>query len=138
MKKIIAFSVCLALLFITFSIVVVADNNTTPYANNVNVCNANLEINQYGHAIVAVGYYGYQGITSGATITVQMQKKFLGLFWRDVDGKYWEYSSNEVSFEVSNTVQLSDKGTYRIVVNFSIYGSGGTTDNIEKIVEAKW
>ena len=138
MKKIIAFLVCAAMLVVAFPVVTSAAGGVSTYANNVNACNAYFNINEYGHASIVIDYVGYDGITTGATITVQMQKKFLGLFWRDVEGKYWEYTSSQVNYSNQNVVQLSDKGKYRIVVNFTIYGTGGAADQFEKTAEAEW
>lgn len=139
MKKIIAFLVCLAIGFAACPIATYAANEEVmPLSNNTSDCICSFGINSYGHATIGVSYYGYQGITTGGSITIQMQKKFLGLFWRDVEGKYWELSSNQVNYSYQNVVQLSDTGKYRIVVNFTIYGTGGAADQFEKTAEAEW
>ncbi|MBE6580028.1 MAG: hypothetical protein E7650_00240 [Ruminococcaceae bacterium] len=138
MKKIIAFLMCLIVLITVLSVGVVATDDVAPCANNVALWDIDFSISEYGHASYTVKYIGYSGITTGGSITIQMQKKFLGLFWRDVEGKYWELSSNQVNYSYQNVVQLSDTGKYRIVVNFTIYGTGGAADQFEKTAEAEW
>ena len=139
MKKTIAFFVCLVMLFTALPIAVTAaEDELMPLSNNTSTCNATFNITAQGYATFTAKYCGYSGITTNGTITIQMQKKFLALFWRDVDDMYWEYSSNNVNYEVANTIQLSNTGTYRIIVNFTVYGTGGSADTFEKILEAKW
>ena len=139
MKKLIAFLVCMSIVCAVFAMTVFATTEAiSPFANNTSDCICALNINSYGHATMTVSCYAYQSIVTNTKITIQLQKKFLGLFWRNVDGQYWEYTSSQVNYSYQNTVQLSDTGKYRIVVNFTVYGVEGKVDQLEKTAESEW
>ena len=63
----------------------------------------------------------------------------MGLFWTRVDigttNDEWVDTINNYRYTGSRTHQLSSSGTYRVTVNFKIYGSGGTADEIEKDIK---
>ena len=105
--------------------------------NNVNEMRARLDITN-GNANVIIFYQGYDGITEGATITTKIQKRFLLVFWTDVDigmpNNEWVDQSTATSYSNSHSVALSSTGTYRAIVSFTVYGSGGSPDTatIEK------
>lgn len=139
MKKTIALFVCLVMLFTVLPIAAyAADVDVMPRANNVYSCFVSLHINTYGHATITAGYEGYEGITTNGLITITLQKRVLGLFWRDVDDCKWIYGSVNASYTTQFVVQLSDSGTYRVVANFSISGTAGANDNVEQTAEDNW
>ena len=119
---------CLALILslnIIFPFSVLA-NNITPYYNNTSHTTTAFDITDAGQAIVYVDYTGYSGVTTSATIEIKIEKRTLLFFWNDVitetlsvDGYRYD---NELYY------QLSDTGTYRCTVEYTIYGTGGTAD----------
>lgn len=133
MKKVLFLLICLILLFsISASYVSAAENTVMPRFNNASYANASFTINSSGVATINASYDGYEGITTGARITILLEKKTFFFFWSDV--QEWTISSNESygSFTRSCTVE---EGDYRATVTFEISGSGGATDVIERELE---
>ena len=87
-----------------------------------------------GIAEVTAKYYGYSGITTGATIEITLQKRFLLFWWNDVDGGHWIDTVSSSSGSVSHSLPVSS-GTYRAVIHYKVYGSGGGYDEITRTVD---
>ena len=126
MKKFLAF--CLTLVFVLTFIhpVPVLASDIMPRYNNTSETTTAFDITNTGEAIVSMHYIGYSGVTTGATIEIKIEKRNLLVFWKDiatetitVDGYYY---TNELYY------QLSDTGTYRCTVEYTIYGTGGSAD----------
>lgn len=93
-------------------------------------------------ASVAVQYYAYSATFREAKITVQIQKRFLGLFWKTVDigysdNKWVAYCYDTIGY-FNNSFAVDGSGTYRANITVEIKGSDGTVDVIEKTVEKKY
>ena len=101
-------------------------NNTTGPLTNFNIVNDVAEI--------YVRYDGYEGVTTGATITITLEKKFLLVFWTEVET--WTLTSNSANFSQTVSCDVSS-GTHRATVVYEIYGSGGSTDVITYEEEVK-
>lgn len=118
------------------NIVVSASNDgIMPCYNNTNTTSTNFTISSSGLATASVGYTGYNGITHGGRIETKMQKKVLGLFWENIDNATWIDSTSASNYRNSHSINLTSTGTYRIVVEYQIYGAGGATDVIESTIE---
>lgn len=139
MKKIICFVLCMTMLFGSLSIFTFAagaeENGIMPCYNNVGLTDSSFMVDSNGVAYVTVSYSGYTNITTGATITVELQKKFLGLFWTTVDigttDNMWVENVTGSNFYKSYSHQLSKKGTYRAEIHYTIYGTAGAADEVE-------
>lgn len=112
-----------------------------PRFNNTATTNTDFTIDGNGKATIQVSFVGYEGITTGATIKVKLQKKFLFFFWQDVDigtnGKVLQYEvTGDYCFN-SYTLSLS-KGTYRVQAEYEIRGTGGSADVITEEVECSY
>ena len=70
----------------------------------------------------------YTGITTGATITIKIEKRTLLLFWSDVIEDTITVVGQRYFDELY--YQLEDKGTYRCTVIYNISGTGGADDVI--------
>lgn len=131
MKKVISIILCAVLLLCglqTFAFASDANDEIMPCYNNAAVVESSFNIVN-GNAKVLVSYTGYAGVTTGARITIQLQKRNLLVFWKDVT-EWEEVSYNAVDmFEHSYPVS---SGTYRVKIRCEISGSGGATDVIEK------
>lgn len=144
MKKVIALILMVMTLMSVLQIPMFAAtaNEVMPLNNNTLAANVTFTISSSGLATVYTSYTGYSGVTTGGTITTKLQKRFLGIFWTTVDigtdGEVWVDSSSEYRYATSHTYQLSDKGTYRVVVEFVVRGTGGAADEIEQTREAVW
>lgn len=137
MKKVIA--ILLILIFgITLVVPVGAlENGASPRYNNTTSTDKYFYISSEGEADIYLEYLGYQGVTTGATITSKIQKKTLW-WWKDVDGASW---TDEVTGHYNTVVHyfnLSKSGTYRLVYEFQIRGTGGAADVISGNVEDKF
>ena len=137
MKKIIAIVLCAVFLIVGVETVSFASNTSdeiTPRLNNVNSVVSNFVIVN-GNAVVSISYTGAETVTTGATVTIQLQKRNLLVLWKDV--KEWVYISYDptASFEFSYPVS---SGTYRAKIRYEIKGSGGTTDVIEHERQASY
>ena len=137
MKKIT--SIMLVVLFCFFMVVPISalENGATPRYNNVQLTDASFYISSEGKAEIVIDYNGYEGVTTGATITSKIQKKTLW-WWNDVDDASW---TDEVTGHYNTVVHyfnLSKSGTYRLVYEYQIRGSGGAADVISGNLEDKF
>ena len=99
-----------------------------PLNNNTALTSTSFHISDSGLATVNVKYNGYPDITTGATITIKIEKRTLLVFWNDVvsdtitvTGEYYHDALN---------YQLEKSGTYRCTVVYTVSGSGGADDVI--------
>ena len=114
----------------------------TPYYNNTSTVSGSLNINSTGLTTIQYRYIGIPDVTTKAVITSYLEKKTLGLFWRRVDigntNDEWVDTINKSSYSGSRTHQLSSTGKYRVTIVYTIYGSGGSADEITKQYESTY
>ena len=117
-------------------------NEIMPLYNNTESASGSFTISSTGLSTINYKYYGISGITTKAVITTYIQKKSLGLFWTRVDigatDDEWVDTINSYSGSKKRTYQLSKTGKYRVTINFKIYGSGGSADEIPRTYEASY
>lgn len=105
-----------------------------PLYNNTSATTTNMNINENGLMTISYQYSGYPSKTTKAVITTYIEKRTLGLFWSRVDigtdRNQWVDVINDYRYTGYRTFQLSAKGTYRVVVEYTIYGTGGAADVI--------
>lgn len=137
MKKLTA--ILLTLIFGIILVVPVGalENGSTPRYNNTAKISYDFYISSEGEADIYLEYLGYQGVTTGATITSKIQKKTL-LWWSDVDGANWTDELSGFYNSVSRQFHLNKSGKYRLVYEFEINGTGGASDVISGEVEDKF
>ena len=87
-----------------------------------------------GH--VNVSYLGYSDSFSKADIHVKLQKKFLLVFWTDVDE--WSMSSTEIDENYYHCFTLNGTGTYKATLTFTVTGTDGTVDTYNTEIESKY
>lgn len=126
-KKIHLILACVFILSTILQTVVIADG-IMPRNNNTALTSTSFVISDSGEAAVAVKYTGYPNITTGATITIKIEKRNLLVFWSDVVSDTItvnaEYYFNTLYY------QLEKSGTYRCTVVYTVSGSGGADDVI--------
>lgn len=83
-----------------------------------------------------VSYSGYSDSFAQADIHVKLQKKFLLLFWTDVDE--WSMSSTEINESYYHCFTLDGTGTYKATLTFTVTGTDGTVDTYTKELESKY
>lgn len=142
MKKILSLIASLVLILGCFaSVASAADNGITPYLNNVSRTYSDFYIDDNGKATVTVSYTGYAGVTTGATITTKLQKRFLLFFWNDVDigtaNNEWVDETTATNYSNSHSINVSS-GTYRVQIEYVIRGTGGTNDTVNTEIEAEY
>jgi len=146
MKKLICFVLCITTMFGLLSVSALAassqDSGIMPCYNNVGMTDSIFHIDANGLAYVAVSYDGYPDITTGATITIRLQKKVLGLFWSTVDigepDDMWIHHASGPIYYANHSHQLTDTGTYRAEINYTIYGTAGPADEVEDLMTYKY
>lgn len=87
-----------------------------------------------GH--VNVSYAGYPDTFSKVDIHVKLQKKFLLVFWTDVDE--WSMSSTEIDENYYHCFALNGTGTYKATLTFTATGTDGTVDTFTEASENKY
>lgn len=116
-----------------------ADRIIQPYYNNATTANANFTINTSGKAVVSLFCHGTPGVMTGVTVKTYIEKKSFIFFWTRVDigqpNDEWTDTASGSSFAKEHSVQLTDKGTYRAVVKFTVSGTGGPADAIPFTLE---
>lgn len=119
-----------------------ASEIATPYYNNVVSARSTATISDSGLLTIKNSYVGIDGVTTKAVITTYVEKKVLGLFWTRVDigttDDEWVDTIYDSIYEGVHTFQLSSKGTYRVTVTFTIYGTDGSPDEIIKEIEKEY
>ena len=116
-------------IFIALSIGIntfVVASDISLYNNNTAGMNSAFVITETGEAIVGVNYEGYTGVTTGATITIKIEKRTLLFFWSDVVDETITAVGDRYFKEFY--YQLEDKGTYRCTVVYTVSGTGGPDD----------
>lgn len=113
----------------------------SPCYNNANSANISLIISDTGKATVKLTCKGKTDVTTKIIAVSYLQRK-VGLIWVKVDngldGKKWNDTVNGVNLIKTHTLQLEKTGTYRATVEYTVYGSGGSADVIEKTVTAEY
>lgn len=90
-----------------------------------------------GEANFYVSYVGRAASFTQAKLTVQIQKKFLGLFWRDAADEWVSYNT-DLNGYFYDYIPVDGTGTYRAVFKLEVFGSTGVTDVIEDTIDVKY
>ena len=142
-RKLLAFvlaMICLLAFLVTAASAAVVPNDTVmPCYENVMNYNLNFFVTSDGKLCVKANYMGESGVFTQAMISVEIEKRFLGLFWRTVDIGYeddlWVEYSSALNGTFTKTFPADGTGTYRANIMLSISGMFGTDDIIEKTIE---
>lgn len=113
-----------------------------PFYNNVDSANSTVTISSNGTITINNRYTGTQSVTTKAVITTYIEKKTLGIFWSRVNigqtNDEWVDTIYNYYYSGSHSTQLPSTGTYRVTVEYIIYGSGGVADTIVKEIEKSY
>ena len=113
-----------------------------PCYNNVVSASSVASVSSTGVLKVTNSYNGDSSVTSKAVITTYIEKRTLGIFWSRVDigqtNDEWVDTIYNYKYSGSHSVQLPSTGTYRVTVEYVIYGSGGAADTITKEIEKNY
>ena len=81
---------------------------------------------------IDVTYYGYDSFVR-ADLNVKIQKRFLFVFWNDVDE--WNASSTEIDGWFTHIFDLNGSGMYRAKFTLTVTGNDGTVDTVTSTIE---
>ena len=88
-----------------------------------------------GEASFFTSYNAKPATFTQAKLTVQIQKKFLAFFWKDVADEWVGYSTDLYGI-FADTIPVDATGTYRAVFKLEIFGTTGDTDVIEETINS--
>lgn len=137
MKRIITLILTTVILFTLVIIPISAvnyDNQVAPCYNNTMKTSATFQIANDGLASITLNYIGHPTKVTGATITCSVQKS-TSSGWIDISGASWVDEVTGVTNTVQHSVQVTSSGTYRLVYQFEIRGTGGAADIISDTIE---
>ena len=128
MKKKICLLFVLVFVFASMAQFSVLASDIMPLNNNTNLSKTRFSISDTGEAVVSLNFEGYPNVTTGATISIKIEKRNFLLFWTDVVEE--TITVNNYYYENALYYQLEDTGTYRCTVEYVISGTGGADDVI--------
>ena len=128
MKK--KFCLLFVLLFVFANVaqISVLASDIMPRNNNTLATKTRFSISDTGEAVVSLNFEGYPNVTTGATISIKIEKRNFLLFWTDVVEE--TLTVNNYYYANALHYQLEDTGTYRCTVEYVVSGTGGADDVI--------
>lgn len=122
MKKKLCLLFVLVLIFAGIIQSSVLASNIMPLNNNTNLTKTRFLISDSGEAIVSLRYEGYPNVTTGAIISIKIEKRNLLFFWKDVIDE--TIIVNDIHYYEELHYQLDKRGTYKCTVEYVISGTG--------------
>ena len=107
---------------------IVSASNISTYNNNTFTTSTIFSLSSVGKAVVYYEYEGYEGITTGATINILIQKRNFLIFWTDVIDE--TITLTGVGHEDELVYHFTEQGTYKCTVTYRVSGTGGEDDVI--------
>lgn len=140
-KRLLSF-VLVCIFFTTTASSVVNAQEISPRYNNVESASSIVDISNSGVISITNKFSANNSVFSKAVITTYIERKILGLFWSRVDIEQnddeWVDTIYNNIYKGTHSHQLVKNGTYRVTVEYVIYGSGGLADNFTKKIEIKY
>ena len=133
MKRILTFGIAV-LMLCAMVVPVYAAGGVTPYYNNTIRVSGRFQIDANGQAVITLSFTGYTNYATGATFESKIQKS-TSSGWVDVSGASWVDVIEGTRGTLQHTYQLTSKGTYRLVSEIEVRGTGGSPDVIYETVE---
>lgn len=136
-KKILALVMVLVMVVVCCPIAMAGEPEvTTPVEpdnvtrmGNASTCGFGFTISSTGKASLSASYFGFNGITTGATVYSYIERKSGSTWIRVSNGQnynQWVDNLSGVSNMASHTLQLTQTGEYRACFKVYIYGSNPT------------
>ena len=137
-KRILSVAVMFVILISSFSIIANAEE-ITPRFNNVASITSIASISDSGKLTVSNSFSASASVFTKAVITTYVEKRTLGIFWTRVDigqtNDEWVDTIYTNIYTGNHIHQLEKKGTYRITVEYVVYGTGGAADVVTREIE---
>ncbi len=108
------------------------DTGITPRWTNTAVVDTSFGVAD-DTAEVFVNYFAREEIFTHAVLKVTVQKRFLLVFWRDID--VWTQTSNEYCTYFFHHTPVTEEGMYRAKFYLEFYGNTGAVDVVEHNIE---
>ena len=134
MKRILAFVLLLCVFITPVYANEVENNEIMPIREDTASCTGLFLISNTGTAHVDFNYILLASAQS-IRIETKIQKRFLLVFWNDVDGGQWTDSFTTTKGSFSHTLQLEKTGRYRAVFHIYAVGTDGSVDDFELVKE---
>lgn len=103
--------------------------------NNVGSVSSNAWVSDSGALTIAYQYMGNSD-TEGVVIKTYIEKRTLGFFWSDVD--MWTDILYDTDYYDTTTIQLDSDGVYRVTVEYTFYGTGGSAEVVTHEIEVEY
>ena len=140
-KKVVCIAVAFVMAMSTFSAFAAAQM-VEPYFNNTVTASNRASVSSSGELTITNSFTAGKNVFSKAIVTTYVEKKVLGLFWSRVDigqtNNKWIDVRYDNVYDGTHSVQLSDKGTYRVTSEFVVYGSGGPADTVTETATTEY
>lgn len=141
--------ISLLVLVTTFTMLAVPVSAAVPENDLVMPCYEHVQSHEFnfyvtsaGQLCVVVNYRGTPSTFTQAKITVEIEKRFLGIFWTTVEIGYpddlWIEYSTDVNGTFTKTFASDGTGTYRATIKLEISGMYGADDVIEKEIQCEY
>ena len=124
-----------AILFVSTLPIMATSNESSTYLTNCSSVSMNFTIAN-DEANFFVSYIAREDTFTQAKLTVQIQKKFLGLFWRDAADEWIGYCT-DLRGNMYDYIPVDGTGTYRAVIKLEVIGTTDT-DVIEDTIECRY
>ena len=108
------------------------DDGASTYMTNCAGANMSFTVVD-GEASFYVSYAARAATFTQAKLTVQIQKKFLAFFWKDVADEWIGYST-DLNGIFAETIPVDATGTYRAIIKLEVFGTTDT-DVIEETIK---
>ena len=108
------------------------DEGVSTYLTNCSNANMSFTVVD-GQAHFGVTYYAREATFTQAKLTVQIQKKFLAFFWKDVADEWVGYCTDLYGV-FAETIPVDATGTYRAIIKLEVFGTTDT-DVIEETIK---
>ena len=122
-------------IFSAFSISVFASSGIAPRYDDSDTTNSTFSISSSGLATTRIEYARYEQNFSSARITIELQKRNLLVFWKDITS--WEITSTQDYYITERTYQV-DNGTYRVNITYEFFNTDGTSEVIERTIKCTY
>ena len=136
MKRKVSLILAIILIFMLVFQTLIFASDISTYNNNTASTSTSFRISDVGKAVVTYSYDGYTGITTGATIKIVIEKRSFLVFWNEVVTDIVIVSGEYYLDEM--VCHLTEKGTYRCTVTYTVSGTAGADDMLTFQDTASW
>ena len=129
--KVLVAILLIAVLSMTNVVALAAENEISPRLSHTNSGGFSFAIiDNVGY--IDATYYGYDSFVR-ADLNVNVQKRFLLVFWKDY--YEWNASCTVIDGDFVHEFAVEDSGKYRANFTLTVTGNDGTTDVITSTIE---